>query len=190
MNLSSDLILRFQEISEKCIEATKKDSSNSFLHYVGNLDEPFSNALTSRLEKILYEHVPERSTRKRFFNAYIEIIQNIRLHGVKDSENHIHGGLAVFERSRKLCADFFNIVSNKQSDLLKRRYEEVNSLSPEELKKRYLDIMLHGDISLKGGAGLGIITIVMKTKNLSPIEIINLSGEFKVFKSHIELDMQ
>jgi len=155
---------------------------------VGNLDEPFANALTSRLEKVLSENVNNKAVNKRFFNAYIEIIQNIRIHTIKDRDNHTHAGLIVYTRNGKLCADFLNIVSRKQAEYLKSRYNEINAMPRHDLKKLYLDIMLHGEISLKGGAGLGIITVVMKTKNPSTVETIKLNTNYMIFKSHIEID--
>lgn len=188
MNLPAGLILRFYELAERSIENLKNETSETFLHYVGNLDEPFANAITSRLERLLGEEINNKSVQKRFFNAFIEITQNIRIHSIKDGEEHVHAGLIVYRCDGKLCADFLNIVSRKQADHLVARYEEVNSFSPDELKKLYLDIMLHGEISLKGGAGLGIITVVMKTKNPSIVEVIELNKDYVIFKSHIELD--
>jgi len=188
MNLQPDLILRFYELAERSVEELKLLASSSIMQYVGHLDEPFANALTSRLEKTLSSKLDNKLVRKRFFNAYIEAIQNIRLHGIKDGDNHVHAGLIIYLKSQKLCADFLNIVSRKQADHLTAKYNEINSFSKEELKKHYLDIMLHGEISLKGGGGLGIITIVMKTQNPSKIEVIKLNNDFMIFKSHIELD--
>jgi len=188
MNLPTDLILRFYDIAERSIEEIKQKASAPIIHYVGNLDEPFANALTARLEKMLSAQLDNKTITKRFFNAYIEIVQNIRLHAIKDRENHVHAGLIVYTDSDKLCADFLNIVSNKQANHLTSKYAEINALAPQELKKLYLDIMLHGDISLKGGAGLGIITVVMKTKNPSTVEKIKLSKDYMIFKSHMEID--
>jgi formate dehydrogenase maturation protein FdhE len=188
MNLPSGLILRFYELAERTIKELKNEASDTILHYVGNLDEPFSNALTSRLERILSERISNKSIQKRFFNAFIEIVQNIRIHAIKDVDEHVHAGLIVYERNGKLCADFLNIVSRKQAEHLEARYKEINSLSAEELKKLYLDIMLHGEISLKGGAGLGIITVVMKTKNPSQVRTIEINRDYAIFGSHIELE--
>jgi len=188
MNLPADLILRFYDLAERSFEELKQSATSPILKYVGNLDEPFANALTSRLEKIIYGELSSKAIIKRFFNTYIEIIQNIRLHAIKDRESRVHAGLIVYTESEKLCADFLNIVSRKQADHLASRYNEINSLTRQELKKLYLDIMLHGDISLKGGAGLGIITVVMKTKNPSTFKITRLNEDYMIFKSHIEID--
>lgn len=190
MNLPSDLVLRFYELAERSVEELARKASSTVIQYVGNLDEPFANALTSRLEKLLEDELKSKRVRKRFFNAYIEIIQNIRLHGIKDAEDHIHAGLIVYFKSNKLCADFLNIVSKKQADLLTSRYREINSLSAEKLKKLYLDIMLHGEISLKGGGGLGIITVVMKTKNPSVFDLTELDEDYMMFRSRIQLDIE
>jgi hypothetical protein len=46
---------------------------------------------------------------------------------------------------------------------LQSRIEDINSLSPEGLKERYKQVLNNGNISNKGGAGLGIIDIARKS---------------------------
>jgi hypothetical protein len=45
--------------------------------------------------------------------------------------------------------------------------------------------MQHGDVSEKGGAGLGIITIVLRSKNPSHYRLIPINKEYMIFESDV-----
>jgi hypothetical protein len=44
-------------------------------------------------------------------------------------------------------------------------------------------------VSDKGGAGLGIITMVMRSKNPSPVFITELNTEYDVFSHLLSVDL-
>ena len=48
---------------------------------------------------------------------------------------------------------------------IKDRIDQVNSLTDEEIRVLYRDILSNEDFSDKGGGGLGILDIVRKTGN-------------------------
>jgi hypothetical protein len=50
--------------------------------------------------------------------------------------------------------------------------------------------MKHGDISEKGGAGLGIITIVLRSKNPSKYKLIPVNSEFMIFESAVSVEIE
>ena len=68
-----------------------------------------------------------------------------------------------------------NYIANENVSGLKRRLDDVNALSKEELKDYYKQILNNGEMSLKGGGGLGMIDIARKTGqklnyNFQPID--------------------
>jgi hypothetical protein len=56
-----------------------------------------------------------------------------------------------------------NYIVNENVSGLKKRLDDVNSLTKEELKDYYKQILNNGEMSLKGGGGLGMIDIARKT---------------------------
>jgi len=58
-----------------------------------------------------------------------------------------------------------NLADENARLILENRIDEINSLSMKELKQRYMETMTNGVISDKGGAGLGIITIALKSRD-------------------------
>jgi len=177
----------FAETSYKEISAG--DDSSVIVHYSGDLNFGFANALTSRLERLLEEKIESKRVKKRFFSVFVEAIQNIRLHGEMDDSEHVHSIVTVFVKDQKLQAKFSNIIESRQARELADRYEEINLLDPITLKERYMEIMMNGARSDKGGAGLGILTIVMRSKNPSPVSVRKLNDEYDIFTHLVSVDM-
>ena len=56
-----------------------------------------------------------------------------------------------------------NYILNENIHGLKSRLDDVNALSKEQLKDYYKSVLNNGEMSLKGGGGLGMIDIARKT---------------------------
>ena len=79
------------------------------------------------------------------------------------------------------------MVDNNNAEILKAKLEDLNKLSPDELKQRYLEIMSSSGLSEKGGAGLGLIEMMRKSGNKLAYDFrsINDSSSYFYFQSHI-----
>lgn len=182
---------QFYSHAEAMYESLKKSEDNEVIfHFVGDLNQEYANAISSKLESIVEVRIPDNLAQKRFYTAYIEAIQNIRLHGISDSTAGIVGGVTVSINGNKICSRFLNIIPVEKGTHLKEKYEEINALQRDALKKRYLDQMMHGDISVKGGAGMGIITIVLRSQNPSKVRITPLNDQYAIFESEVCVDYQ
>lgn len=191
MTITSETLVAFTDHAETEYEKLSLSQDHEvIMYYCGDLNFGFANALVSRLEKMLDERISDRRTRKRFFTVFIEAIQNIRIHGCADTDGKVHATVLVYRHDGYLCAYYMNIVSSAQAKLLTRRYSEVNALSREALREKYLDVLQTGEISDKGGAGLGIITIVMRSKNPAEFEVMPLSDNYRIFSSIIKVSLE
>lgn len=190
MTITSETLSAFTDTAESEYEKLSLSSDHRVvMYYCGDLNFGFGNAIAARLEKLLEESIANRKARKRFFTVFIEAMQNIRIHGCADAQGKVHATVLVYTQGDHVCAYFMNIVSAAQAKLLTRRYSEVNSLSPEALRKKYLDVLQTGEISDKGGAGLGIITIVMRSKNPAAFEVVPISDNYKIFSSTVKVSL-
>jgi hypothetical protein len=190
MNLERPALDTFYDISESHYESARSIVNNHFiLHYTGDLNYGFANAISGRLERLLNLHILNKQAHKRFFSVFVEAIQNIRIHGCVDADDRVHAGINVFTTQNTLNADLLSIVTRAQAKLLAVRYNDANAMPRDLLKSRYLDIMQNGDLSGKGGAGLGIITIVLRSQNPSPFWIYDLDEVYQIFKSRITVNL-
>ena len=135
------------------------------LHYLGELSQGTSYALTNKIEKIIGVEGDSKGIVKRIFSIFVESLQNIRVHSPRDSDGNQFTFFIIAQSSSQYECLIGNIVLDEAKDFLTKRIEEINKLEKVELKNLYLETMTNGVISDKGGAGLGIITIGMKSGN-------------------------
>lgn len=190
MNLSKDALEHFYSVAESFYkDLNGNDSIEVIVHYSGDLNFGFASALTSRMEKLLNEKIENKTARKRFFTVFIEAIQNIRLHSEIDENEHVHSIVTVLRKEGKLCARFSNIIDKSRVPDLKSRFDSINEMDPVSLKEKYMEVMMNGARSSKGGAGLGIITMIMRSKNPSPYEVVSLDDQYSIFSHTVCVDL-
>ena len=110
-------------------------------------------------------------TKKKVFNVLVECLQNL-YHHIDDFE--VQGSAeevsekksAIFSISRTV--ESYNIVtgnfvSNENVNNLTNKINKINDLSRDELKAYYKQVLNNGEISEKGGGGLGFIDIAKKS---------------------------
>jgi len=106
--------------------------------------------------------------KKKIVNILIECLENI----YKYTKLSIEGDYSNINFLSKISLEKINenfiikagnTILNSDIEKLKSKIEKVNTLNREELQKYYKEIINDGKISDKGGAGLGIIDIAMKS---------------------------
>ena len=123
-----------------------------------------------------------------------ECYQNIVRHGINVNE-----ALKLHEKSnifflRSIEGNYFitsaNQVENNAIADIKSKLDRVNSLSPDELKDLQKQILTSGEISEKGGAGIGIILIARKTEQKLVYNFEKVNDEISIFYLHVKLQLE
>ena len=65
--------------------------------------------------------------------------------------------------------------------------DEVNAMSSEELKSKYRETLDHGQVSAKGGAGLGIIDIARKSGNKLEYDFKQVNEKYCFFSLSVKV---
>jgi hypothetical protein len=65
--------------------------------------------------------------------------------------------------------------------------EEVNNLSPDELKEYYRQSLSETEFTEKGGAGLGIIEMARKSGHKLKYEFTKINNEYSFFSLTITI---
>ena len=71
---------------------------------------------------------------------------------------------------------------------LNQAVNRLNNVDADGVKKIYLETLTNGEISKKGGAGLGIITMAMKSKNKILLNSLPIDDKFSLLTLEIKLD--
>lgn len=122
--------------------------------------------IEGRLEKI--EDNPK--TKKKVFNILVECLQNLCHHievSEVDPEFGNHSGktaiLMIWTDSDAYHVATGNYIQNSNVEKLNSWLERINSVSREELRALYKEILNNNQFSAKGGGGLGFIDIARKS---------------------------
>jgi hypothetical protein len=172
-----------KDICRKRFDAIIADDSaqfnaSVFISHFGYFSQDFVNSLVEEIETRLLESGEKKSVVKRVFSILVEGLQNIRLHGESDEEGEQTSFFLITQSEKHYRIYLANLVYNKNIDKIKARIDQVNGLNEEEVKQLYLSVLTNGIISSKGGAGLGYITMAMKSKN-------KITGHFETIDQHL-----
>ncbi|PLX04903.1 MAG: hypothetical protein C0594_08530 [Marinilabiliales bacterium] len=108
-----------------------------------------------------------------------ECFQNVVRHGLDK------GYYGNFFLTRNLPSVSYitsaNLVANNKIEQLKEIISDLNNLTKEELKERYLSSLAAGEFSDKGGAGLGLIEMARKSGNKLDFDFVPWKNETSHF---------
>jgi len=174
----------------KNVESVSKLGS-LILAYDGVLNPETITKLEAEIEgKILDKGLAKAVVKKVFFIC-IESLQNMFIHGYKDDNGAKHNFFILYSTDKSVKMIGANLVANSAVQKLKEHIDKINSFDePAALKQYYLEHLENNELSEKGGAGLGFITIGMKSGNklATQFEQINDSRSMFLMEVTINLD--
>ena len=141
------------------------------------------------------ENMQEEPTiRKKVYNVLVECLQNLYHHLDEVSETEsdkIRSAIFTIGKvDNKYSIITGNYILNENIFGLKNRLDEVNSLTKEELKEYYKRVLNNGEMSLKGGGGLGMIDIARKTGEKLEYNFLEIDNKVSFFTLNIKVSNQ
>lgn len=168
-----------------------KGNFDVLLAYDGVLNVDTISRLESEVEeKVTALSIPKGPLKKIFFIS-VEALQNMLIHGGKDAAGNKHNYFIISKNQSKVEIITANLVSNNIVDKLTSDVERLNSFAdPAALKTYYMEHLEKNELSDKGGAGLGFITIAMKSGNKLGYSFDKINDEVSLFclKSTVNLE--
>ena len=171
-------------------------ASSAFpLMYKGELTHDLTKHFASMTELDLKKAGVSSSTRRKVYHVIIELLQNITHHSddfQEDNEGHLIGnGLFVIGENQ---GDYYvvtgNMVANEKIEKLKERLESLNNADEKELKLLFKKQMREGKIDERGGAGLGLIDLIRKTKKKFTYEFIPYDENHQYFINSLTISSE
>lgn len=134
-------------------------------HY-GPLSYEEIGYLLNKMTAILDRYAFGITIKKKVYAAMVESLENIYKHqDVIDNNTNFLPKFSLQLDDKYICLSASNSLLKSKADSLKNRLDKVNSLDKNGLKEYYKEIILSGNVSQKGGAGLGIVNIAKVTEN-------------------------
>jgi len=157
--------------------------------YRGSFTQTLTRKILSLAESNLQRLVDKSSLQNRIYFIMVEGLQNVTRHQdeVVDEVGDFSGIFAIQKKGSRYLITTGNLIVNSKVDSLKQKLERVNSLDREDLKKLHREILSTGELSDKGGAGLGLIEMARRSGNklLFDFEYVDLYWSYFYLQTEI-----
>ncbi len=169
---------------------SKEEQRTIAVNHFGVFSQDLTNSIANGVEEIMVSGGDTKKLIKRVFSILIEGLQNIRSHGEKDDLNRQLAFLFLCKNATSYKIVFGNIIQNEDKEILIEYLNRINNLESQELKELYMKVLSNGFLSKKGGAGLGFLTMRIKSENKLNYQIENLSDNKSLFTVEILLNRE
>lgn len=148
------------------IIAQKAAKSKVLFTYEGKISYQVVNNILCEIDKIMIAEAINTPIRLKTYKIISEFLDNIQKHSVSDAINGHSPARVIFEQiNENFYLSATNLVRKLEAETFKEKINKINQLNLSSLKRLQRIILQTGNISDKGGAGLGIVQIALATKN-------------------------
>ncbi len=165
----------------------EKQQGEVILQYAGSI---FSDVVTDTLSE--FESKAKtlsdlKRVKKKVYNVLVECVQNLYHHvdeppldaGIDEKDRY--GAIVLSKDGTFYRISTGNFVKKEKISLIKDRIDQANSLSDDEIKMVYREILNNSEFSDKGGGGLGMLDIVRKTGNKLEYNFFQVDDDYIFF---------
>lgn len=139
---------------------------NLILVYEGEFTQEITKSVLAMAERNMDAFGEEASIKRKVFNVMVECLQNICKHAESYDTESYGKNSAIFmigKHNNEYIITSGNAIPQDRVEDLSARLAHINSLDKEGLKDLYKEIIKNGELSSKGGAGLGFIDMARKS---------------------------
>ncbi len=149
----------------------EKTKEKVVFSFKGELSEAMLTELLLIVEQRLDNIDAHRKIKKKVYNVAIESLQNLFHHSDTvflngtQKKNTRYSIMVITQNENGFTINTGNFVNEKKAVFLKKHINKINSLSRDELKVLYKEVLNNQSFSNKGGGGLGLIDIARKAES-------------------------
>lgn len=142
-----------------------KDDNLSFI-YLGKFDNTVLGMVTELWKGYLGKSSDTEGQKNKLSFLMIESFQNILRYGLSGrNDDETSGEIFVVRRiGNSYYITSGNFIDNAKVEILENKLNRVNTMTNEELKQVFVETLTNKQLSKEGGAGLGFVEMIRKTK--------------------------
>lgn len=180
--------LFFKKKFEEWLEYFSQHQYEIILAYDGVINQNTITRLETEVEEKILQYNFPKSLIKKIFFITVELLQNLFIHGAEDDTHTKHNFIFIAKNDAEVIILTSNLIENQNVNKIKNIFETINGFkSYDELKKYYMERLENNDISDKGGAGLGFITIGLKSQPPLEYKFEKINNKFSYFELSVKL---
>lgn len=172
----------------------KMERNNILLSFKGEVTSDLLTSILQIMENKMDDFQEEPKMKKKVYNVLVECLQNLYHHmdEIPDARaEKLKSAIFMIGKIDKVYTIFTgNYILNENVEGLRNRLDKVNSLNKEELKSYYKEVLNNGEMSLKGGGGLGMIDIARKTGEKIDYNFLEINDKISFFTLNIKVTQQ
>ncbi|MGD1841456.1 MAG: SiaB family protein kinase [Thermonemataceae bacterium] len=156
---------------------------NILISYKGVFDGDIVGNIIKIVEKKLVISKEPVRVRKKIINILVESLQNILHYFNEESieDNFTDQSFVVILKQASSYTIYTgNYLSIQRAKSLKKRIDNVNMMSEEDLKSLYISVLETPKVNMGGGAGLGLVDMVRRSSQ-------KIAYDFKKYDAHYML---
>ncbi|MBR4440754.1 MAG: SiaB family protein kinase [Bacteroidales bacterium] len=165
-----------------------KDDELSFI-YLGQFNNPVLGMTTELWKGYMSKYANSEGHRNKLSFLMVECFQNILRYGLSGrNETETRGEIFIVRRyGNSYYITSGNYIDNTKAEATKAKLKRVNSMSADELKKIFVETLTNKQLSKEGGAGLGFVEMIRKTKEKLDFKFTKVDDNRSFFYFQIRL---
>ncbi len=171
----------------------KMQDNNILFSFRGEINSDLVSSILQIMETNLDNAQEEIKTKKKVYYVLVECLQNLYHHIEEvplEQTDHLRVRTAIFMIGKIDNAYHImtgNYIKNENIGFLEKRLNEINSYTKEELKEKFKAVFENGEMSAKGGGGLGLIDIARKTNDKYDFAFNSIDDKYSFFGLRIKI---
>ena len=161
------------------------------LSYCGTLTHDLMTAFLQLADTKLRELNATKKKQKNIINVLIECLQNAMFHGdplpEPDTDTFKSCLVALGHETGEFLVYAGNYLSHSSASRLQAKLEKMLPMTSEQLHEMYLNQLSTGEISSKGGAGLGIIRILRESNQQIAYSFREITSTTSFFSLQVKI---
>lgn len=163
--------------------------TETLIEYKGAISYETMEMLLQQLRSTKEFQEMKKPARKRLYSTFVESIDNIFKYAASHKPDNKRAKkepiVSVKKRGDHFSVISGNLVMNDDIEDLRFKLDRVNQLDNEALKSLYEDVINLETGEDDKGAGLGLITMALRTEDDIGYSFTSLDGDHSFFKMQI-----
>lgn len=169
----------------------KMERNHILLSFKGDITSELLTSILQIMESKLDNLQEEPKIKKKVYNVLVECLQNLYHHidqvGIVHNDKTRSAIFMIGRKDNQYTIITGNYIRTENVDGLRDRLEEINAMDPEQLKDYYKKVLSDGEMSAKGGGGLGMIDIARKTGEKLNYSFMPIDDKYSFFSLNIKI---
>jgi len=163
-------------------DLTKDLQENNFEYiYRGQFTNSINSNILSLTETKLEKGDDTMKLKKKIYFIIVECLQNITRHQDFKMDSDQQGIFVIQKTATQFVITTGNLMHTDKVENLRNNLSKITRLDKDELRNHYQQMLVNGEISDKGGAGLGLIAMARKTDNQIFYDFQKADEEYSFF---------